>query len=766
QWSVEADGWDSRKLPWSRIRIMRSDNEGGLWVSLREEGLAHVRSDGSIHRITSAEGLPSQVVQAFFPDNEGNLWTGYHRGGLVRVRRSLFRTIARPEGLADTVVTSVAEDTGGAIWIGSSGGSVARWQEGHLTNFTLPLRGAFCQDSVVCAGADGRVWVGTGGNGLLVFEDGKFRHVLLPGQLPQGVRSLLARRDGSVCYANFGGLFAVKDGKAVRMLEAKRTDDVPGALAEGPNGELWMGTLGGALMRMNDGKWEKFQPQDGRPASRFWSLWPEADGSIWIGTLDQGLLYFKDGKFTRFTRAEGLLDEGISQILSDGNDLWLGSRIGVLRVSRASLLRRVNHQVDTIGCRVFGRGNGLLTTAMALEFGPNCLRSRDGRLWFSSANGLAWTLPSDVGHRQIAPPVVIEKILADGKGIETSGVGGDLVPQAKGPLRLGPGVRNLEIHFTAPNLTAPELIEFRYRLQEVDGDWLDAGKHRSVVFTRLAPGAYTFDVSARNSDGIWSSAGATLHFVIVPHYWERRMFQAGVVILVVGLALLAIRVWTKRRMQHKLDRLERQRELERERTRIAQDLHDDLGAGLTEISLTSDLATNPELDASASAHYVTEIGSKARELVTTMDEIVWAVNPRNDSVASLAAYFCQFAQHLLKSSGIRCRLDVNESLPASPLRSEQRHQLFLAFKESLNNVVRHSGASEARLAIHVENGQLCLTLEDDGRGFGDGAGGVGSDGLRNMQDRLRRISGVCEVSSQPERGTKVVFRAPLPEAEQ
>jgi signal transduction histidine kinase/ligand-binding sensor domain-containing protein len=756
-WIVEAQGWDSGKAPWSRVRLFRKDNAGGLWVSLREEGLAHVLPDGTLERITAEDGLPSQVVQAFYPDEEGNLWTGYHRGGLVRVRRSLFRTVARPEGLADTVVTSVGEDSAGRIWIGTAGGAVARWDNGVCTNLSLPLRGAFTQESVVAAGTGGRVWIGTVGNGLLVFEDEQFRHVVDPSELSRGVRTLLPASDGTVWFANFAGLYRVREDQLARVREFRSTGDVCGALAEGPDGTIWMGTLGGALLRLAGGEWKTFEPADGHPPSRFWALLPDADGSVWIGTLDKGLLRFHDGAFARLTRADGIPDQSISQILFDGEDLWLGTRAGVVRASRAALVRRAAGQGDTLACRVFGRDHGLLTTAMALEFGPNCARGQDGRLWFSSAKGVAWTKPSDVAPRRPALPVVIERVYADGKTVEDT-------PASNRPerLKLGPGVRTCEIEYTAPSLSSAELVQFRYRLDGVDAEWLEAGPRRSVTYSRLPPGKYRFSVSAQNSDGIWSNDGAHLNFEIVPHFWERRSFIAGTAVVLAGLAIMMVRAVTRRRMQRKLDQLERQRALERERARIAQDLHDDLGAGLTEISLTSDLACDPGLDHAASSRFVGEIGGKARELVATMDEIVWAVNPRNDSVPSLAAYFCQFAQHLLKPAGIRCRLDVAAELPLSPLNSEHRHQLFLAFKEALNNVVRHSGAGEVCVAIEVSAGHLQVSLKDDGQGLSGEQSSGSADGLRNMRERLSRIGGACAIASAPQHGTTVVFRVPLP----
>jgi signal transduction histidine kinase len=365
-----------------------------------------------------------------------------------------------------------------------------------------------------------------------------------------------------------------------------------------------------------------------------------------------------------------------------------------------------------------------------------------------------------VGHRQLAPPVVIEQVQADGRSVY-SALGGGEAEAAPRRLRIGPGARNLEIRYSAPNLSSPELIQFRYRLAELDSDWLDAGLRRSITFPRLPPGEYRFQVSARNSDGVWSSHGDSLAVEVLPFFYERKSFIAAMVLLVAGTSLVTVRRLTKQRMQRRLDQLERQRALERERSRIAQDLHDDLGAGLTEISLTADLVRSPDLDPDAAQRYVGEIGGKARELVASMDEIVWAVNPRNNSLSSLAAYFCQSAQHLLVPAGIRCRLAVDENLPAAPLDSEQRHQLFLAFKEALNNIVRHSGAKEVSLSIRVEMGQLVVALRDDGRGFVASPTVAGADGLRNMRERLQRIGGACDVVSQPGAGTSVDFRVRL-----
>jgi signal transduction histidine kinase len=224
--------------------------------------------------------------------------------------------------------------------------------------------------------------------------------------------------------------------------------------------------------------------------------------------------------------------------------------------------------------------------------------------------------------------------------------------------------------------------------------------------------------------------------------------------------------------------------MERERARIAQDLHDDLGAGLTEISFGSEFAQDPTLGLEETRQHTQEIGTRARELVTALDEIVWAVNPKNDTVASLASYLCQFAERFLRPARLRLRLKVARDLPNFPLNAEERHNLFLAVKEALHNVVQHSRATEVQLAIDVEAGVLTVRVGDNGCGFHPAASPIASregarpgdhgparesnsrseaDGLGNMRRRLEQIGGGYELASCDGQGTTATFRFPLRE---
>lgn len=296
---------------------------------------------------------------------------------------------------------------------------------------------------------------------------------------------------------------------------------------------------------------------------------------------------------------------------------------------------------------------------------------------------------------------------------------------------------------------------------------MDAGTVRQVNYSYVPPGRYTFRVIACNNDGVWNETGAHLAFVVQPHFWQTLGFRIALGTL--ALIVVAGGVWfeTRRRLHRKLERAERQRAIERERARIAKDIHDDLGASLTRITMLCQTARADLHRPDQAAEDLDRIYGTARELTRALDEIVWAVNPHHDTLDSLANYLGRFAQDYLRVAGLRCRLDIPVHLPPWPLTAEVRHNLFLAFKEALNNVLKHAAATEVRLTLALAPDSFRLTVEDDGRGFVPaevspdsvaepdrvGAG----NGLANMRRRLEEIRGRCEIHSQPGAGTRVVF---------
>jgi signal transduction histidine kinase len=260
---------------------------------------------------------------------------------------------------------------------------------------------------------------------------------------------------------------------------------------------------------------------------------------------------------------------------------------------------------------------------------------------------------------------------------------------------------------------APANVRIQYQLENFEDGWQDAGEKRMASYQHLDPGEYTFHVRACNSDGVWNEEGASFGFSVVPFFWQRLWFRVTGLVVFTGVVVVLARYVSFRRLRTRLRVLEQQTALQKERARIARDLHDDLGARLTEIVMLSDLTLHENGNGEPKQR-VGQISAAARQGIKSLDETVWAVNPRNDSLSHLVDYIGQFAVEFLRSANIRCRVDLLENAPDHPVSAEVRHNLLLVVKEALNNIVRHSGATEARLRVQLMKERACMIIEDNG----------------------------------------------------
>jgi len=328
-------------------------------------------------------------------------------------------------------------------------------------------------------------------------------------------------------------------------------------------------------------------------------------------------------------------------------------------------------------------------------------------------------------------------------------------------LQLNPKYRKIAFEFTAPSFSSPENLHFQYRLKNFDTDWTDAGPERKASYARLPAGNYQFEVRAWLNGGGADLAQAVLAVRIPPLYWETFWFQLSCFAAFALLVGAAVRYWLVRKMAARMQQLEREAALQRERARIAKDIHDDLGANLTQIALLSNLAQQDASSPEKANERIDRISTTAREVIKSLDEIVWAVNPGNDSLPHLIDYAAQFVLDYLRLAGIRCRLDLPENPPQYALSTDVRHNIFLVIKEAANNIVKHSGATEVWLRIHIEDDFLHISIEDDGRGLETNGRLVRGNGLVNMEKRVAEIGGVYQFASRQKAGTSIQFRVPL-----
>jgi len=759
-WVAEDRSWEGL-LGWSAARAMgaHEDRQGGVWFNHYGNGLFHVSPEGEFTRLTIDEGLPGDRVGAWFEDREGNIWVGADRGGLVRIRPRMFQVIGEAEGLPARAVISVSEDSTGVLWMGTFGGGVHFWKDGVLRSPSVRgLQRMFVFS--LCPRESGALWMSSGAEDLYILQGERLERAPWDAH---GVKVLLADGQGRLWAGLKDGVgyWSEEESSGVILQEGFASAAVR-TLAEGPDGSIWFGSDDGSLYQFHTNGLTRFRPSDELASQPIWSLLVDADGTVWAGTFRGGLLRFKDGGFTRYTVNEGLPSDVISQLLDDGmGRLWCGSHQGIFHVAFSSFGTAEYGESRPLDCVAYGKPDGLPTLECSGNYNPACLRSKDGRLWFATVKGLVSVRPDAVAVHSPPPPVVIEEWRVDGVKQPMA------VPLTEGvrweePVIVPPGRTQFRFLFSALSLAAPDKVRFRHKLEGHDPDWIEAGTRREAIYTSLRPGTYQFKVMASGRDGVWSERTAALPFVLKPFFYETWWFYGALGLGTALVFMLTVRWLVTRRLRRELALVEQHHAIERDRARIANDIHDDLGAGLTEISLLSELAQRDRPENLPG--YLNQIASSARSLGRVMDEVVWAVNPANDTLEELMTYVSKLAQDYLGVAGIRCRLDVPPSLPPIWIEAEKRHHLFLAIKEALNNVVKHARATEVSLSLSLQSGGFTIVIEDNGRGIeaaaaeGDSAQPArlqSGHGLPGLKKRLAEIGGACRVTSETGKGTRV-----------
>ncbi len=750
------------------VSALLEDREGAVWIGTSYDGLFR-------HDAAGFESVETthQQIQCLAEDREGNIWVGTFGGGLNRLRRRAVTLEGPQNGLPFPSLLSLCEDSQGTIWAATQNGQLARRRDGRWSVVPAP-EGLPFEASCVTAGSPGEVWVGNVlQHGLYRWREGKFQACSADSNLQnQTLHTLLRSRSGALWAGQESPPRIVRlRGEEVRAFDLPSDCRIVRAMAEDATGNIWAATSKGNLFRFTgDGLREVTAQTRGEPAS-IRCLYATADGALWIGYAGWGVGRLKEGRYAEVHSEQGLYDDQISAIVTDGRGwFWFSADKGLFKVREAELEAVADGKAPRLRSVHYGRGEGLPSLEGNFGDAPNVLRSRDGRLWFPMRTALAVVEPARLNEEPAALGVRLERVQVDERPV--AWYGGVLpgspaalldLESSRHSLKLAPSYRRLDFEFTAFNFSSPETVEFQYRLDGFDDRWNEATTRRAT-YSRLPAGDYVFRVTARDNAGNWDGPAAILAFTVQPFFWQTWWFRlTSLAVFSLGLAGV-VRYASFRRLHRQLHALEQQAALHKERARIAKDIHDDLGANLTQIALLGELAQQDSAQPGKASERMGRISGTARQALKALDEIVWAVNPRNDTLAHLIDYAGQFALDYLRLAGIRCRLDLPEETPARELSTDLRHNLFLAVKEALNNVVRHAHATEVWFRVRVTPEALDISIEDNGHGFASVPDDALADGLRNMRQRLMDIAGECLIKSQPGLGTTVMLRLPWPKA--
>ncbi len=728
--------------------------DGRLWLAAHDGGLFCRTPSGEWRSVSAELGLQGNN-RVLCEDREGSLWRGGFGSGLSRLRPKLFSRHELPAAQHDRYAMSVCSDPKGNVWAMFNSDTLGRVEAGTMEQRFWQSPELPHSFRALLDDQAGSLWMGTGDGRLYRRRDGKFTFELQVCQTPDYVSALFKDSKSNLWVGFTGGagvgFMPQSDPKQWRVLEGLSFPDVR-CIAEGADGAMWFGTHYGGVFRWQEGRWKRFSTRDGLPSDYVRSLHADPDGTIWLATIT-GLCRWRDGKFTSITTAQGLWHDSLSHIADDGyGNFWLSSFGGVFRVARQQLNEFAEGRRSLIQCIGYGRNEGLPAQECPGGFQPAGAMTADGRLWFPTVDGLISIAPQSVPENTLPPPVWIEEITVDGNST--------VLNHTNTVVTIPPGKRRFDFRFTALSLASPEKVRFRHKLEGLEEDWSQPDDSRSVTYSYIPPGRYTFRVTACNNDGVWNKDGHSLGLTLQPFFWQTLWFRGGTTLLLILGVALTVRGVERWKARLRLERLEQQHALERERSRIAKDIHDDLGANLTQIVFLSQRVEDASGDPAEFKRWIKMIPATARRTIQSLDEIVWAINPRHDSLESFANYLSQFASEHLALAGIRCVLDVPTVVPPLELSAEVRHNLVLAARESLQNAAGHASATEVRVSMRLDDAELAIAVADNGRGFDVEQASGDGNGLYNMQQRMKAVGGRLEITSRPGRGTIVRFIVP------
>jgi ligand-binding sensor domain-containing protein/two-component sensor histidine kinase len=714
------------------------DRNGGLWIGTAG-GLARLEGQRFQTRIGIEHGAEHGSVRCIFEDREGNLWLGTNNG-LVRLRDDVFRVYGEDEGLPDDEPAAVREDKAGRIWAGFRSGLIL-FSGGKAPPGT-PEGGIFAiretrQGELLVAGRDG----------LSMLTGGRFRTIATHDPLGRkSVYDVLEDSHGRIWMATPSGVAFLKDDSIEYLVSnTPPVDSTVSTLTEAGDGSIWAGSHGRGLLHVEGNGIHRYTTADGLTSNNIQYLYGDRGGSIWIGTLGGGLNEMRDGKFIAYKAADGLLSDNVSNIIDDGQSLWLSTTRGICQIPRSQLMDFSQHRIGRLEPVNFGVAEGLRSAQ-----GPGGIgggggdRHRDGSLWFLTSGGIAVYKPDPARPPLPAPPIHLVDMVADGQRLNWNA-------NPKAP----PGNGRLLIRYGATLLGAPDRIQYSYKLEGLDSDWVWAGRRRAVDYDNLAHGHYRFLVKAELPGSPVSQAA--WEFDLLPHFYQTLWFRLLLISFLIATG------WVVYRSRVNQIRLRFGFVLQ-ERARLAREIHDTLLQAFVGISSQLDVvemripkeasAARSSLDlARRMAHHsLTEARRSVLDLRATALE-------DHDLGAALRSGVSMW------TAGSEVRLDVDVNGGSEGLPEEVAHHVLRIAQEGVTNAMKHAGASKLALSLCVEEKRLKLEVRDNGRGFEPDtafASSNGHFGLIGMRERAERLGGELRVESQTGAGTTLDLTVPLP----
>jgi ligand-binding sensor domain-containing protein len=728
------------------VRTIYRDRDKNLLLGTLGNGLNRFR-DGKFESFTTKEGFITDMVHSLYEDREGNLWIG-SSNGLGRLRNGKFLSYSPAEGLSFDRVWCVFEDSQNQVWIGTDGGGLNLFRNGKFSNFKTQDGLSSDLISALAEDHNGNLWIGTLGGGVNRFSHGQFvRYTTKEGLSGNWIWSIYADHQGGIWFGTYNhGVTLLKKGTfTIYNTSNGFPSDSVHSISETPDGTLYFATVGGGLARWKDGNITTYSTKQGLASDDLKFVYVDSKGTFWITSSNQGLIRLKDGRSTNITQKDGLLNDSIHGILEDNaGNLWMSTNRGIFNVKKQLLEDFALGKIHHIEITRFGKSDGMKSDECNGGFQPSAWKTHDGRLWFPTNNGVVVIDPEHITENRLIPPVRIQEVVVDN----------ELTFQSPNGLVIEPGKDKFEFHYTALSLMDPNKVQFKYKIEGFDRDWVNAGTRRVAYYTHLPAGKYQFKVEACNNDGLWNEAGAMFSFQLKPHFYQTSWFYmlCTLTIIFSGVALHRFRLaQTQARFNAILA----------ERNRLARELHDTLAQGMTGIISQLD-AAQEILPASSdqSLDHVVRARDLAKQNLDEARRVIRAMRPQYLEKSGFVPALGHMVTELTANTGIELDIQIDGEERTLPAIVEDN--VLRIAQESITNSVKYSRPKSICIELRFRAHRFELRIVDDGTGF-DVQKALALDGhfgLLGIQERVKQLGGDSRISSTIGKGTEIFVSVP------
>ncbi len=735
------------------------DHGNHLWAACFN-GISRLEGDSFVPLRTVNEDLEKQF-NVMTQDREGDYWVGTPARGLYRLRPAIISMIGHHEGLMEEKMLSLVARKNGTFLFGTNCGGVYEWKNGKATY--SPLNKHMINLCVWSLFEDSkeRVWVGS--RVLYRFDDINRKGVLFDsskGFTGLDIFAMMEDSRGRIWIGCFNGLY-LYNGHQFRRYSTDdgMSDNDVRALFEDRSGILWIGTTRG-LNKFKNGKITHVPLVSG-PGNSVHALsdyiraiYQDADGTLWFGSYGGGLIRLKDGKFSFITKKEGLYDNIVSDIVEDeqGN-FWMGCNRGIFRASKTELNAVADGTLKTVSTYSYGEPDGMNSAETNGGFQPSTIQDHNGHIYFPTVSGVAVVSTRNVQQNDLPPPVKIEKLISENTSLPVSNA-----------ITLPYDSASLEIHYAALSYADPAKNHFKYMMEGLDQTWVAAGSRRTAFYWTIPPGTRTFRVIASNNDGVWNMTGASIRVTILPPFWMTWWFRTLVVLLFVSLGpyIYYVRVAALKKEALVKEQFAEQliNSQEQERRRIAMELHDGIGQQILVVKNRAEMALKTVADPAQTEEQLREIARSTLSAMNDVHTISHDLRPVHLEQFGLTDTLTNLCDQVQESSGIQWATHVDRIDGIIP-REKEIH-FYRIVQEGINNIMKHSSATQASIMIRRSDEEMTASLWDNGKGFDPlGASGTAGMGLEGIQERTKNLGGTCEIKSHPGEGTTVRVIIPV-----